>query len=371
MSHQLSVLTNGKLNLDSFILESLVHVRAVEQGEVRILRTIGNKQVAFLISAGNETRICQLSVSAEHFPLLVLGLDQGSIGSSGSAFSINCLGALVVCRFDKIHRSTRDTKLSLKHCMHGRFLKAQLFSAHVFSVNYKPFGTGGFAQTKQRMLNVFLATETIHSAIWRKYAQLIAKDLNRSCETDAEHQTLFNGLADLASFRNKGNLPKMGRWFSYDESCHDQLPEWHVFQMLLEHHVDDDKDESAADVVVGQANLMAAGKEPTPQAELSAMKKAGGGLKLAAKLMRAPTLFIDTKILYIVTQQLWCWYKDEVVLCKSPEDGLARSILLAQSWQALTGILLFISLLVYLTLMLQPGSDFAVDVALASPHFHS
>ncbi len=85
------------------------------------------------------------------------------------AFAINDLGLTMSCRFDKFHRMIRDIKLSLKHCCDGIFCKAQLCRAlHIFMAS-KPFGKGGFAEVKDRLLVVFLATENVDSDIWLKY----------------------------------------------------------------------------------------------------------------------------------------------------------------------------------------------------------
>jgi hypothetical protein len=82
---------------------------------------------------------------------------------------INQLGLTMSCRFDKFHRMIRDIRLSLKHCCDGIFCKAQLCSAYIYGLNYKPFGKGGFAEVKDRLLVVFLATENVDSDIWLKY----------------------------------------------------------------------------------------------------------------------------------------------------------------------------------------------------------
>ena len=212
--------------------------------------------------------------------LLVVCLDQGSIGAAGMAFAINQLGLTMSCRFDKFHRIIRDIKLSLKHCCDGIFCKAQLYSAYLYGLNYKPFGKGGFAEVKNRLLVVFLATENVHSEIWLKYCHRIASDLAVPCVTSEHHDALWEAVAALPSFHQKLGFPKMGRWFSWNDSCHAQMPEFYATKMLLEHHLDNVEDPDLADVNtfdIDRAALAAAGKTPTPAAELAALKVSLGG----------------------------------------------------------------------------------------------
>ena len=157
LSLQLQHLTSGRLTIDSFVLPELKHLRAVQEDEIRAVRAEGGRQVGALrTSNGWKT---QLPSRLSDLPLLVVGLDQGAIGVAGMSFSINSLGANIHVRWDKIHRCIRDIKLALKHTEAGIFLRAQLFSAYIYSLNYKPFGTGGFAQQKRRILNVFFVAQ--------------------------------------------------------------------------------------------------------------------------------------------------------------------------------------------------------------------
>ena len=87
--------------------------------------------------------------------LLVLGLDQGSTGTAGVAFMEHEMEALVHSKWDKFHRVVRDCKLSYQHASNGVFTKAQLYSNYLWSVNRRPFNTGGFGDQKRRLLNVF------------------------------------------------------------------------------------------------------------------------------------------------------------------------------------------------------------------------
>ena len=99
--------------------------------------------------------------------LLVVILDQGSIGVVGMAFTVNSKGAQwFSVKFDKYHRIIKDIKLSLKYCCGGVFLNTQLFSSYLYGLNYKPFYNGGFSQVGARLLQMCMASEDIYSEIW-------------------------------------------------------------------------------------------------------------------------------------------------------------------------------------------------------------
>ena len=191
-------------------------------------------------------------------PLLTVGLDQGSVGASGMAYAINHRGHLVHARFDKLHRVVRDMKLALTHCLRGIFMKAQLFTAYIWGLNYRPFGTGAFYQTKRMMVNAFDRISDEHSPIFLKYAARIAKDLGLRCDTDQEKHHVYTAALEADSFHKQGTYPKMGRWFSWNQVAHEQLTEFWTLRMLLEHHLDPDEG-SMVDTAFDESALKDAG----------------------------------------------------------------------------------------------------------------
>ena len=173
-----------------------------------------------------------------NIPILVLGLDQGSIGLAGMAFAMRDNMVHVKC--DKIHRAIRDFKNSMSRCLKGLFLKAQLHSSYIFALNYKPFGSGGFFSQKREMLEKFISTTSPQdSNIWDAFREKIARDLGRELSGD-EHE-IENMLADVDSFMKKGSLVKASRWFSWNQLCCEQLCEFHVLKMLLANNFGEDE----------------------------------------------------------------------------------------------------------------------------------
>ena len=104
------------------------------------------------------------------------------------------------------------------------------------------------------------------------------------------------------------------------------MQEFWATRMLFEHHLDSPVDPDTVDGFLGAddaevAAFAAAGKAPTPAAELAALKNVTGGIALAYRLMTA-SLQQHVHILYAVTQEIWSWYVDQVKHVKSPSAGI-------------------------------------------------
>ena len=108
-----------------------------------------------------------------------------------------------------------------------------------------------------------------------------------------------------------------------------QGPAWRVLgaEMILEDHLDVGSPCASAGLVdpdesrVAFDDLLAAAAAKTPQAQLSQLKAANGGLRLAYKLMTTQ-LYDYCKALFVVTKPLWNWYADQVRNVRSPKQGL-------------------------------------------------
>ena len=288
-----------------------------------------------------------------NIPILVLGIDQGSIGLAGMAYAMRENMVHVKC--DKIHRAIRDFKNCLSRCLKGLFLKAQLHSSYIFALNYKPFGSGGFHQHKVDVMEKFVSsTSPANSSLWDAYREKIAFDLGR--ELSGDEFEIENMLADINSFMKKGSLVKSSRWFSWNQLCCEQLHEFHVLKMLLADHFGEDESfspcsrertslysnsantqpgkelfegrvpesdndgERQEDALGALQKLSQAGRATDPRKELSLLKASMGGFKLAYFLM-TEDLFDHSKILYKVTEPLWTWCGKQVKNVKSPQDG--------------------------------------------------
>ena len=329
--------------IDDFRLGDDYNIDAIEEGEVRVVQTGEVHDHAWRVCPENGTAkrvlpdaaLAPAQSNAEK--LLVVSLDQGSVGAAGIVFAQESMGAMVFAHWDKYHRLMRDINLAMNGTASGLFLKTRIFSAHLWSLNYKPWGTGLFGTQKKQLLNIFMATQGPSSPIFRKYAPRIAETLDRQLETEEDYTALFDDLPFLArSFTAAMDVAKMGRWFSWNSCARDQLGEFWVQKMILEDHLgvgspcasagqrDPDETENPFD------DLLAAAKAKTPQAELAQLKAANGGFTLAYKLMTSQ-LYDHAKVLYTVTKPLWNWYVDQVQNVKSPKQGLMELAALDES----------------------------------------
>ena len=177
---------NGR-SLDEYDVEG-VHVGAVSPSEVRVCRREHGKTLCYLVDVEAETSKQVLPPDLIDVPLLVVLLDQGSIGAAGTGFS-DYLFKMVLMKFEKIHRLIRDIKLSLQHSCGGVLLKAQVYSSNLWNCHQKPFGPGHLGVVLQRALNVFVMRNTVDSTLFQKYLPRIAKEVDMPCVTRAEQDS--------------------------------------------------------------------------------------------------------------------------------------------------------------------------------------
>ena len=94
--------------------------------------------------------------------MLVIGMDQGTVGMACAAFLMLTGAAMTHFYWDPYHRLIRDLKLATTNCPPDdklRLQQGQLCGNYVYSINYKPFKTAGFHDEKS-LLNTFMETET-------------------------------------------------------------------------------------------------------------------------------------------------------------------------------------------------------------------
>ena len=185
----------------------MVVVRAVAADEQRDVVSEHGRDHVFFVNTVTQARTRILPIGVHVFRLLVLMLDQGSIGCAGVAFAAFQLGKLIHAKFDKIHRLVRDLKLSEQHAWPRQlFTKTKLWSAYLYALNNRPFSSGANATLKGMILNRFRISENITSAIFLKYLCRMSKDLHMPCETDREKRAIFERVLEMKSFLQKGSL---------------------------------------------------------------------------------------------------------------------------------------------------------------------
>jgi hypothetical protein len=148
------------------------------------------------------------------------------------------------------------------------------------------------------------------------------------CESEADLAAVWLAVSELESFHKKQSLPKQGRWFSWNQSCEENLTEYWPSRMIYEHHLGT----AAADpdtLSAGIFDIHSAGKQVSAQAELSALKKISGGINLAYKLMSSD-LRDHVRILSRCTKASWDFYTWHVTEIKTPADGMRVSLAMAE-----------------------------------------
>jgi hypothetical protein len=273
-SHQL-VLLSGR-TIDDFDLPETSNVRPTHQDESRIVvpDAAGDRDTAYVVDRTSGEQLSVLPPDCIKVPLLTLMLDQGSIGTAGAAFAIFHQGKMVHAKFDKVHRIIRDLKNSEKQCMDSIFMVCKMWSAYLYGMNNRPFNSGANFTKKKRLLELFSRTQDVNSPVFRKYLHRIAKDWKLPCDSEENVQAIYDNVLQMDSFTNKMSQPKQANWFAWNKAAHEQIPEFWPTKMVLESQLDDVDPDCGDSFAVRN-----------PSAALVKMLKAGGGLRLAYRLM--------------------------------------------------------------------------------------
>lgn len=96
--------------------------------------------------------------------IMVLQMDQGPVGMGCASFLHFHQTNLIHCQWDGYHRLVRDMKLDVvgigPKAYRKKLLQSQLCSAFLWSVNYKPYGSGGFFAAKKELLDYFISSRS-------------------------------------------------------------------------------------------------------------------------------------------------------------------------------------------------------------------
>jgi hypothetical protein len=372
LSHQLFHLTNQRHRIDLFQLPQDSHVRPVQQGESRrtVTDACGDHVYIRNIETGEEKRV--LPQNLVDVKLLVLQLDQGSIGAAGVAYLEYYLEWMVTVKFDKIHRCIRDLKLAAGAV--PIFVKTKLWSSYLFSLNKRPFGSGAFGTAKSRLLETFRDHVDIHSRVFLKYLPRLSRQWGMPMETESQRQDILDRICMMPSFTRHMAHPKLQNWFAWNKCTHDQLDEFFgskcIFESELGQQADPEEEQfsmsPSTDVRAELQRILKGGGYvilfllrtfgqlfcfllgtcgklfgfcfvPVESYVVFAsylwkvilfllrIPKGGGGIPLAYRLMKTG-LYQHIKVLWYCEKATWDWYTAEIKGCKSPLDALAYSI---------------------------------------------
>ena len=291
--------------------------------EQRVLIQEGNRQVAYLRNSITKVQRAVLPATVSRVRTLVLGLDEGSIGSAGVAALAFRFKVTVWAKFDKIHRLIRDLKLAESDCCNKIFAKAKLWTSYLYGLNNRPFGSGANHTAKERLMSVFQAQEDWHGPTFQRYLSRVAKDLGgMPIDSPEEQQAVFTEMCEMTSFHKKLAQPKASNWFAWNDSAKVQIKEFNGTKCIFAatQNIDGDPDDD------GPFESPTGTKDP--KAQLQAILKGGGGIPMAFKLMKSD-LNHCAKIMYTIEQGSWTFYTDEIKNTMSPKHAYLYSLRMA------------------------------------------
>ena len=152
MIHQI---TDGMLTLDDFEVPQCCCLRPVEHNEKRQGVQEGDITLHYIKNKDTGERRLVLPQDVKRVRTLILGLDECSVGTAGVAGAAFHLKKMLWVKLDKIHRIIRDLKLAEGHCCANLFEKTKLWSAYLFGLNQRQFGSGTDFSLKKGLLNTF------------------------------------------------------------------------------------------------------------------------------------------------------------------------------------------------------------------------
>ena len=307
------------------------HVQAVQSlDERRVVVQRDGVNVAFIVNKSTQRMKRVLPDGLVDVPLLVLLLDQSSVGAAGAGY-VDHLNKMIVMKWEKIHRLINDIKGPLKRCCQGAALKAYIYASYLWCFHSKPFGSGFFGTVLQRALNVFALRNNITSPTFQKYLPRLSAAWAMPCSTDEEQQLIFDRACDLHSIRCRGEQAKLGRLFSWNAAASKNLSDRSAWKMVLEDYLGGATPIADPDASVIAFDDVAGAAKATPHAALMKLREEGGGLKLAYRMM-TDGLQRWCWIIVTVTKALWDWYTEQTTEVKCPHAMLKYNIAMAKNW---------------------------------------
>ena len=334
-SRQIQSTTKGALSLDDFRLPEECNVRPVLRNEERKVERENGQNMVYLKNNQDGSRQLVLPAFIHRLRLLVLGLDQGSPGAAGVAFSNLGKQRMIHAHFDKIHRLIRDLVLAQLHTCRALFRKAKAFSAYVAAFNSRPFGSGSNATLKKVLLDHFQVRCDVHSPCFRKNVAGIGQNFGMPTHTEREQQDILDECLRMKSFVLKGTQPKLQNWFAWNSMMKETfMREFRAQRMIFEDHLGYDDATRRATGIPDPFDGGTDRDNQNPRKLLNQMLNEGGGVRLATLLM-TDALEQHVKVLYTAENACWDWYTKEIGQTKHPRDGLLHSMRMADGgWKS-------------------------------------
>lgn len=295
--------------------------------------------------------------------------------------------------YDVFHRLARDQKLASEHCGLGQSQMASqclatakselnpsffaclaelenrtsqwprwtphVCARYIWSVNFKPYGSGAWFSEKQEAMSAFFNGEHLvaclyllfwlvnacgvgvsagsevkywwqlacqsdvkfqiwlqESARCHRFIDRIASEFGMPCRTFEEQQQVWSALKDLRSFCFKGACPKPSRWNAWIEAAEDGMRERWGARIILEYYLDGLPDPD--DPLLGRFKDLRANNV--------------SGLPLAC-LSLSQRNWEQCKLLQIFGKPCWSWFKEQPM-----GGGLMAAHKLRAAWECISSV---------------------------------
>eukprot|EP00438_Fugacium_kawagutii_P035086 Skav205139 [mRNA] locus=scaffold3411:179900:184204:- [translate_table: standard] len=291
-----SALEGIGLRLQDFYVPSNLVLRPLCAGELRLQGPDGRWYI-HQEEDMQTTAVTPDGVDLGSLPALISLSDQGPSNTAALNFMLFSSQAILMwALWDPYHRAWNDLKLALRRCK-GRGWRTVLELTLVCNINYGPFGSGTWFFKKKSKLQDFLTSQTVNGHAWNQMQPWIAQERRVPEPSNLEEaNSMFEGLASMNSFNQKGPLIKLMRWFSFFESMVFFEGEFFATKLIMEHA--NQQNEQGSDAEVDEGTPLEKGGDDDRK-QLAALKKRKGTWKLAPSLITGKSMCMKDCIMSI------------------------------------------------------------------------
>ena len=134
----------------------------MQPGEKRCWEVVDGRTLYYIKKKGSrQYRKCGLPSSVQSVRSLLLCLDECSVGTVGVAAAAFHLKKTIWIKPDNIHRVIRDLKFAEGHCCNKVFENSKLWSAHLFVLSNRQFGSGANHPLEHALLFIIQCRESV------------------------------------------------------------------------------------------------------------------------------------------------------------------------------------------------------------------
>lgn len=273
----------------------------------------------------------QKALGPEHLhrelPVLAFTCDRGSINSSGIHF-LQHSGFLIYVWWDFFHGMWNAIKNAATAAQHGAIWRSILEFLVCSNMNHGPFRSGQRFKSKQEWLQQYLSAHDHTSADFAAVVHDVAADFGMPSNTIEEQRLVFQQMAFMRYFNEKGPVLKLQRWLGGQEVWTWYEHELHGFKEVVRWANDSGRVAASADAIQEGTNTVGHSEI------VVAMKRLSGTIALVPKYL-SESNFVKMRIFSVATKVCWDTHSGRAIHIKHPEQGLEHNInLSAQGWQS-------------------------------------